>query len=128
MIPCAARARFSSRRRSWRGTSRRACNGPESEGFACERWKDFDGDVWDEVVRDGERVLEHAPPKSWARTRTRAPPGYGGDGIANAGVENDVAMRVADCLEWTPSHKPSLVISNPPWDGRLRAPTRPGRL
>ena len=44
--------------------------------------------------------------------------GLARDGIANAGVENDVTVEVADCLEWSPSQTVSRHL-NPPWDGRL---------
>ena len=92
----------------------------ESEGFACERWKDFDGDAWDEVIREArERVLDTCPSKIMGADAHAGAAGLARDGIANAGVEDDVTIQVADCLEWTPPHKPSLVISNPPWDGRL---------
>ena len=26
----------------------------EREGFACERWKDFDADAWHEVIREAK--------------------------------------------------------------------------
>jgi len=92
----------------------------ESEGFACERWKDFDGDAWDEVVRGArERVLDKSPSKIMGADAHAGAAGLARDGLKNAGVEDDVTIQVADCLDWSPPDKPSLVISNPPWDGRL---------
>ena len=71
-------------------------------------------------MRDArERALDTCPSRIMGADAHAGAAGLARDGIANAGVENDVTVEVADCLEWSPSHKPSLVISNPPWDGRL---------
>lgn len=92
----------------------------EGEGFACERWKDFDADAWHEVIREAKaQVLDTCPSRIMGADAHAGAAGLARDGVKNAGVEDDVTIQVADCLAWAPDTKPSVVISNPPWDGRL---------
>ena len=91
----------------------------ESEGFACGEGTDG---AWDEVVRDAGSASWHAlqnhgrgrarrrrVSQRWYRERRR-----------RGRRDDEAAVRVD-------AGKPSLVISNPPWDAPV-APTRPGRL
>ena len=92
----------------------------DGEGFACERWKDFDGDAWHAVLREARaQVLDTCPSRIMGADAHAGAAGLARDGLKNAGVEHDVTIEVADCLAWAPDTKPSVVISNPPWDGRL---------
>lgn len=91
-----------------------------NEGFACERWKDFDATAWAEVITEAKkRVLPRSPARIHGADAHAGAAGLARDGLANAGVDKDVSIAVADAAQWSPPDKPALVISNPPWDGRL---------
>ena len=116
---CAVRARFSSRRRSWRATSRpgwfeptrRAREGDgSSTAYAFERWPDHDPGLLEEILeqaadlgadarRNGERPTLvgndiHAGALSLAKRAARA-----------AGVENLIHFTHGDCADL---HHPAL--------------------
>ena len=92
----------------------------ESAGIRVRTWKDRDGQTpWERSCVDARAARAVPRPSRIMGADAHA----GAAGLPGRHRERrrrgDVTIQVADCLEWTPPHKPSLVISNPPWDGRL---------
>ena len=75
-----------------------------------------------------ERVLDTCPSRIMGADAHAGAAGLARDGIANAGVEDDVTIQVADCLEWTPHINRLWSSRTRPGMEDWRAPTRPGRL
>ena len=89
------------------------------EGFAFERWKDFDPELFNEIYNDdsAEKEFSHKI--------------YGGDidpeavlitrkNLERAHVEEMVDVRCLPFEEWTDVPEPGILVTNPPYGERLK--------
>ena len=97
--------------------------GPPSEAplrFACTTWLDFDGDAWDAALGAAlGRALPRAPAQILASDAHDGALRLAKDGARRASVDRDVVFARGDAATLALGAKPDVVVSNPPWDGRL---------
>jgi len=91
-----------------------------SNRFCGPRWADWDPDAWGATVDVALGRVEASCPGPILASDTH--PGaltLAEAAAARAGVAADVAFSKADAGRLSPEPRPTLVVSNPPWDGRL---------
>lgn len=91
------------------------------EGYAFERWKDFDAELLSDILDEWEeRPFEHTiygsdiSPKAISISRAN---------IQRAGVQKHIQLAIKPLEEYTPHNLPlqkGLLVTNPPYGERIR--------
>lgn len=96
--------------------------------FALQRWPDFDGRMWDELLAEAEA--------RWEAGRAQIPSLQGNDhhagaieiardSAARAEVAEHVRFQVGDVRAFRPDPRPAVIVVNPPYGVRLESDDLP---
>lgn len=91
-------------------------------GFAFERWKDFDADLFDRLYNDdsGEREVAH---KIYGADISPKAIKIAEENIKSAGVAKYIKLECKPLSAWTEAPKPEgVLVTNPPYGERISAP------
>ncbi|MGM9859804.1 MAG: class I SAM-dependent RNA methyltransferase [Muribaculaceae bacterium] len=91
-------------------------------GFAFERWKDFDADLFDRLYNDdsGEREVAH---KIYGADISPKAIKIAEENIKSAGVAKYIQLECKPLSAWTEAPKPEgVLVTNPPYGERISAP------
>jgi putative N6-adenine-specific DNA methylase len=89
--------------------------------FGFQRWPEFDGAVWQEVVNEAKKEKRAAPPGEFIAT-DRDPDAIEAarENARRAGVENFIRFDVRQFGAMTPpTSRPGFLVTNPPYGSRL---------
>jgi putative N6-adenine-specific DNA methylase len=88
--------------------------------FAAERFPNADREVWRELRREArERARESLPFPIFGSDSHAGAVGIARKVATDAGIADVVRFQVADAAIFEPPFVPRVVVSNPPWGGRL---------
>jgi putative N6-adenine-specific DNA methylase len=105
-----------------------------SGAWPLQSWPDFDGALWQAARREAVTAAE-AQRRLLAASPELRPRLFGCDvhagalGLAEHAVRQSrmdqegygwISLTHADLRDWTPPAQPQLVVTNPPWGGRLQ--------
>ena len=86
--------------------------------YAFEKWKDFDGDLFDDIYNDDskEHEFEH---KIYGYDINRQAVQIALDNVLNAGVKGIVSVEQRDFYEFEKPLDKAIMITNPPYGDRI---------
>ena len=88
---------------------------------ALTRWPDSDGAaLWRDVMAEARELRRpHAPLPILANDWHGGAVSLAHRGAQSAGVEESITFSESSAAAFAPSDQPNLIVTNPPWDGRL---------
>ena len=88
------------------------------KGYAFEKWKDFDADLFDRIYNDDsqEREFEH---KIYGYDINRQAVQIATENVVNAGVKDIVSVEQHDFYEFEQPAEKAIMITNPPYGDRI---------
>jgi len=106
--------------------ARRVAPGLSRRRWAFQSWPDFSAKTFHAAVADAEGAA-----RPWSGTLLGRDHHAGARGLARAaadfaGVGGAVDLSLGEAGDWAPSHRPTIVVTNPPWGRRLDADGRGG--
>lgn len=89
------------------------------QGFAFEKWNDFDTDLFDELYNDdsGEKVFEH---KIYGSDVSRIATDKALKNVKNAGMNKYIEVQTLTFQSLEPKSKKGIIVTNPPYGERLK--------
>ncbi|MDE6331171.1 MAG: RNA methyltransferase, partial [Muribaculaceae bacterium] len=91
-------------------------------GFAFERWKDFDADLFDSIFNDDSAEREPAYPICGADISPKAID-IARENIKSAGMAKYITLEVKPISRWEEAPLPAgILVTNPPYGERISAP------
>lgn len=89
------------------------------QGFAFEKWNDFDADLFDELYNDdsGEKEFEH---KLYGSDVSRIATDKALKNAKNAGMNKYIEISTMPFQNLTPKSDKGLIVTNPPYGERLK--------
>jgi putative N6-adenine-specific DNA methylase len=99
----------------------RIAPGLARDSFGFQRWPEFDGTVWQEVVNDAKQEKLAAPPGEFIATdRDPDAAEAAQENARQAGVEKFVKFSIRQFGAMTPpTSQPGFLVTNPPYGSRL---------
>lgn len=92
------------------------------KGFAFERWKDFDSDLFDSIYNDDSAEREPRFPIIGADISPKAVD-IALKNIKNAGLAKYIQLEVKPISRWEEAPQPAgVLVTNPPYGERIAAP------
>lgn len=91
-------------------------------GFAFERWKDFDADLFESIYNDdsGEREVRY---KIYGADISPKAVAIAAENIKSAGVGKYIDLQCKAISTWTDAPQPAgVLVTNPPYGERISAP------
>lgn len=91
------------------------------KGWAFENWRDFDGELLEQVLSEGERRLD-IPFKIYGADISPKAVAIAEQNILSAGVDDIVSLRVRSLQQWDRAPvegTPGVLVTNPPYGERL---------
>ncbi len=96
------------------------------KGFAFEHWKDFDGELLDQLYNDdsAERPVQH---KIYGADISPMAVEIARRNIKSAGVSKYIDLQVKPIAKWEEAPQPAgVLVTNPPYGERISAPDMEG--
>ena len=91
-------------------------------GFAFERWKDFDADLFDSIFNDDSAEREPAYPIVGADISPKAVD-IARENIKSAGMAKYISLEIKPISRWEEAPQPAgILVTNPPYGERISAP------
>lgn len=91
------------------------------QGYAFEKWADFDQDLFDKIYNDEsqEREFEH---HIYGYDCNRQAVEIATGNVRAAGLSKDITIQLQDFKDFTQPEEKSILITNPPYGERISSP------
>ena len=89
------------------------------EHFSFHNWKDFDREIWEEVVNEANERINHDDCHIYPSDIDPESRHYGRKNAILAHVSNQLHFERKDFMTSTPPETPGIIIMNPPYDERM---------
>ncbi len=101
--------------------ARNIAPGVYRQGYAFEKWPDFDADLLQRIYDDDsqEREFEH---HVYGYDNNREAVSIATHNVKAAGLSQDVTIEFRDFKDFTQPASPAILVSNPPYGERISAP------
>ena len=89
------------------------------QGYAFEKWPDFDADLFERIYNDDsqEREFNH---KVYGYDNNRAAVAIAEHNVKAAGLTGDITIQFQDFKDFTQPGEKSLIVTNPPYGERIK--------
>ena len=89
------------------------------QGYAFEKWPDFDADLFERIYNDDsqEREFNH---KVYGYDNNRAAVAIAEHNVKAAGLTGDITIQFQDFKDFTQPEEKSLIVTNPPYGERIK--------
>ncbi len=91
------------------------------QGYAFEKWPDFDQELFERIYNDDSQEREFAH-KVYGYDNNRQAVEIATRNVKAAGLSSDITIQFQDFKDFTQPSEPAILISNPPYGERISAP------
>lgn len=88
--------------------------------FAFEFWKDFDSDLWNDILDEAEKHKNFFDHKIYGADMSTKAFLIAKENIKNAGLSRVIKLAIKDFEDFEPPEEPGVVITNPPYGERIQ--------
>ncbi len=101
--------------------ARNIAPGVYRQGYAFEKWSDFDEDLFQQIYNDDsqEREFSH---QIYGYDNNREAVNIATNNVRAAGLSSIVSINFQDFKEFKQPEQPAIIVSNPPYGERISAP------
>ncbi len=101
--------------------ARNIAPGVYRQGYAFEKWPDFDRELFQSIYDDDsqEREFEH---HIWGYDNNREAVSIATRNAKAAGLTEDITIELQDFKDFKQPQNPAIIVSNPPYGERISAP------
>ncbi len=101
--------------------ARNIAPGVYRQGYAFEKWSDFDEDLFQQIYNDDSQEREFAH-HVYGYDNNREAVSIATNNVRAAGLSSIVSINFQDFKEFKQPENPAIIVSNPPYGERISAP------
>ncbi len=101
--------------------ARNIAPGVYRQGYAFEKWSDFDEELFQQIYNDDSQEREFAH-QVYGYDNNREAVNIATNNVRAAGLSNIVSITFQDFKEFKQPENPAIIVSNPPYGERISAP------
>ena len=89
------------------------------QGYAFEKWPDFDAELFEKIYNDDsqEREFTH---KAYGYDNNRQAVAIAERNVKAAGLTGDISIQLQDFADFTQPQEKALIVTNPPYGERIK--------